>query len=128
MGQSTWRTGIDKCSTWGRWDPHHRPWQGSVKSACGAGSEGTTEEIYAKPTSLGGLHLPFTLKGSIFVLFSFQAKITQRGAGQFCARYMEKHKMMQLRVMAKLVTQGVALPGPTKDTFDVPFRKLPGQG
>lgn len=35
---------------------------------------------------------------------------------------------MQLRVTAKLGTQGVALPGPTKNTFDVPFRKLPGQG
>lgn len=35
---------------------------------------------------------------------------------------------MQLRVIAKHVTQGVTLPGPTKDTFDVSFRKLPGQG
>lgn len=29
--------------------------------------------------------------------------------------------------MAKRVTQGVALPGPTKDTFGVSFRKLLGQ-
>lgn len=41
---------------------------------------------------------------------------------------MENVNAMQLSVTAEHVTQGVALPGPIEDTFDVFFRKFRGQG
>lgn len=63
--------------------------QGSVKSVCGERSEGMTEEIYAKTHISGQLTLSFYSERLIFVLFPFQAEISQREAGQFCACFME---------------------------------------
>lgn len=57
-----------------------------------------------------------------------QAEIRQMEAGRFCARYRENVNAMQRGVTAERVTQGVPLPGPTVDTLDVFFKKLPGQG
>lgn len=50
--------------------------------------------------------------------FSISGRNYPEGSWTVLCSLHGKHKMMQLRVMAKLVTQGVALPGPTKDTFD----------
>lgn len=48
-----------------------------------------TAEVYAKTHTSGQFTFPFYSERLIFALFPFQAKITQRGAGQFCACSME---------------------------------------
>lgn len=126
MGQSTCRTGIDKCSTWDRWDPDHWTWQGSVKSVCGARSEGMTAEMYAKTHISEQLTLAFYSERLIFVPFSFQAEITQRGARQFCICFMENIRSCNWGSWQNMQHRGWHYQGP--NTFDVSFRKLPGQG
>lgn len=48
-----------------------------------------TKEIYAKIHISGQLTLSFYSERLIFVLFPFQAEISQRETGQFCACLME---------------------------------------